>query len=174
LADQGIAIPAGPELTWAFDISPSGYHIVGRRGDFRNLPVGEVAFWVELPAGVRYGLRKGGTNTMRLTGTGSSALGGTLTVTADQLPSANALTSTLIGLGSTQQPLFGGTLLVDLAQPHVVLTAAASAGSVSFGLPIPNDPTAIDVSFYLQTVVIDPSVARGMAFSNGIKATVTR
>ena len=167
LYDQDIAVPNSAAIGWVSEISPSGYHIVGRRS---GRP--DTAFLVELPAGVRYGMRRGGTNTMRLTGTGSTALFGTLTVTTDQITSSNPLVSTLMGTKSTRLPLFGGTLLVDLSQPHVVVNAAQSGGSSTFNVTIPNVPSAVGAAFYIQSVVIDPS-AGGMVFSNGIKSTVT-
>jgi len=163
LAHQKIDVPQGQQISWVFDITPDGYHIVGRRGPY----IGAVAYRVELPAGVRYGVTLRGNNTMDLRGTGSTKIGDNLVVTTRNVRSP--LVYTVIGFRSTRLPLLGGTLLVDLSLPHLVWAAQATGGTATFNFPMPNDPTLVGASLYMQSVDLGSPIY----FSNAIKATIT-
>jgi hypothetical protein len=169
LGAQGIAVPPGYSLTRAFDITPTGSHIVGRRGE-SFFPPGEIAYLIEMPPGIKYGQGAAANNTLDLGATGSNAIGGTLVATTSNVNGPT--TFTIIAAGSARLPLFGGMLLVDLAGPSVVLSAAPTGGVSSQSLQIPNLPILVGESIYLQSLTLVAGSAGGMFFSNGLEVTI--
>jgi len=66
---------------------------------------------------------------------------------------------------------FGGLLL---AEPTSSFTAVLPAAGMNLGLPIPNIPALINVSFYLQSIQIDAGARFALAFSQGVCMTIGR
>lgn len=86
---------------------------------------------------------------------------------------------TLFGSGSATIPAFGGTVLVDWTQPFGLLPLAYGGGGAGAGAgestafdTLPNDPTLIGATFYLQDLVVDPGAPKKVALSNGIVFTI--
>ena len=73
----------------------------------------------------------------------------------------------LIGFQPSSVPLFGGTLLV-------VPTAVKSAliGWPTTTISIPNWPSLVGSSIYLQAVELDAGASNGFAFSRGLEMRV--
>ena len=170
LQNQGIEWTPGPDFTFAFDITPDGTAIVGRRGDAASPPLFDEGYLVHLPPGIRYGLDASATNSLDLVGTGSSSIGNTLTVTT--AGAAGAQTFTLVGVGSDSVPALGGVVLVDLALPVLVATSPTVGGVSSFDIPLANDPTLVGAKVFMQSITSDASKPRGFALSNGIKVVI--
>jgi hypothetical protein len=71
--------------------------------------------------------------------------------------------------GST--PMQGGTFLLgNVVNFTRVRVGANGIGSARF--PIVNDPALVGQSRYLQALLVDPTQVQGMAFSNGLLATI--
>lgn len=167
LERHGIPVPAGPPLAWALDVSADGRYIVGSRGDFRAL--NDEGFLIELPDGIKYGPNASPANRLDLGGGGSSSIGSTfVAVTA----TVTGPTVTVVAAASARFPLLGGVGLVDLTGPFVLLTSNPTGGVATSNLPVPNQPTLIGASVYLQSLTPDASQPGGWALSNGLKVTV--
>ncbi len=84
---------------------------------------------------------------------------------------------TLFGGAPATIPVWGGTLLVDWSQPFGLLplsfggSGAGAGESVAFDT-LPNDPTLIGATFFLQDLVVDPGAPKKVALSNGIEFTI--
>lgn len=86
----------------------------------------------------------------------------------------------VLGVGRATTPLLGVNLLVDLAQPYVVLSATASgtsgtggAGSISIPVGIPNNPAFAMQKFDAQVLAIDPGSTGGfLSASPGWEAKI--
>ena len=72
-------------------------------------------------------------------------------------------------------PLFGGTVYLDPSQ-YVLLGAlplggaagASGAGSASFGIPIPANPTFVGAGLYAQALIFDPGASESIATTQAV------
>ena len=168
LETHGILVPAGPALAWAFDITPDGKFIIGQRG--ANGFVGARGFHVRLPEGIRYGIGAAPANILPLSGSGSDQIGGTLVATTRNLMASSV--STILSSAAAKSPFLGGMFLVDLGVPVVILNAQAASGVATVNIHLPNVPALVGVSFFAQSMALDPRPQFGVALSNGMKVTV--
>lgn len=115
-----------------------------------------------------YGSGSSGTNGVpTLIASTLPQLGGTLTVDVGNSYGQQTAAFLLIGPGAANVPLpaYGGTLLV--AYPSVTLVALPPNGqAVNFALP--NDQILLGIGIAMQSIVADPGVAPGVAFSRGL------
>jgi hypothetical protein len=73
----------------------------------------------------------------------------------------------LVGTKPGYQPTpFGGTLLITQAAQRTMLLG--SGGGTRF-FPIPSDPLLVGYNFILQTIVLDPGVPSGRAYSRALR-----
>ena len=111
-----------------------------------------------------YGL--GPAHTLGLVGSGSTGLGDSLTLDVTGLPLTAGSSLVATALAAADVPLFGGTLLVDLAAPLLPLHLLP-AGS-SWTLTLPSDPAFTGLDVYLQAAAPDPTQPAGWALSGGL------
>ena len=73
----------------------------------------------------------------------------------------------LVGTKPGYQPTpFGGTLLLSQASQRTMLL---SAGGGTRYFPIPSNPQLVGFNFILQTIVLDPGVPSGRAYSRAMR-----
>jgi hypothetical protein len=70
-------------------------------------------------------------------------------------------------------PLFGGTLLVDLAAPTIFPLLSTSVGSASKSVAIPTQPAIAGLHAYFQFGFLDSAAPQGFALSNGLDVRVS-
>jgi hypothetical protein len=117
-----------------------------------------------------YGAGLGGANVLSL-GSSTPPLVGT-TAALDVVASPGEKTGWVFWSEAPgAAPMLGGTFLLGA----VVNLARLRVGANGLGtarIPFPNDPTLVGQSRYFQALVADPAQAQGMAFSNGLQATI--
>jgi len=118
-----------------------------------------------------YGAGLGGANTLLLTSSGSAGIGA---LHQFDVAGGPALTSGLLAIGFAQAnlPLAGGTLLVDLAGALYFNLVSDAAGAAHFAALAPNDPALVGLTVDVQALLVDASQVGGLAFSNGLEATL--
>jgi hypothetical protein len=90
---------------------------------------------------------------------------------ADAASSAPA--TLLLGFAPANLPFKGGTLLVDVAGPYLLLgTATSGTGTASVALPIPASPVLVGEVADLQWFVADAAAPVGLSMSEGLEATL--
>jgi hypothetical protein len=138
------------------------------------------------PRATYYGEGTPGTNTQaNLGGTGCSpgiaftghpSFGVPLMLTAENSQDVNSLAVIVIGLASTSQPLFAGTVLVDLSAVILVLTLMPQPAS-----PYVHDhelqypvtlPPYVGGAYYFQVLQIDPGAAGDVSMTGGMKVLI--
>jgi hypothetical protein len=117
-----------------------------------------------------YGLAAGPAHTLELSGNGSPRLGGALSALTEGAPAGGVIGALSFGQAST--PFAGGTLLIDLAQLYTVAVLPSAAGTATWTLPIPSNPSFVGATVHLQTFAFDAAGPEGLVFSNGLKATL--
>jgi choice-of-anchor B domain-containing protein len=86
---------------------------------------------------------------------------------------AGATVTLLIGVAPTDLTVFGLNLLIDLAQPHLVISGSTDAsGKVKIDFPLPTGlPSA---RIYVQALVEDPGGPIGLASTQGMEVELFR
>jgi hypothetical protein len=82
-----------------------------------------------------------------------------------------------VGAAQADLPVAGIRLLVDPAQPLIVVSTTSSGsgpgnGSASVPVRIPNDSSLANASVYAQWIVRDAGAAAGLAASKGSRITI--
>jgi hypothetical protein len=96
----------------------------------------------------------------------------TFRIEGKRLP-ANAAAVLLLGAAPASIPVFGVTLLVDVAGPFVqVNTTANGSGVASVPLGVPNSTALGNQSLYAQWLVQDAGASQGVSASRGSKITI--
>ncbi|MDF1800148.1 MAG: hypothetical protein P1V81_13295 [Planctomycetota bacterium] len=113
-----------------------------------------------------YGLGLGPAHTLVLGATGGTGPGDSLTVVVTGLPVTAGSSLVATALAEASAPLFGGTLLVDLAAPVLPLKLLPAGGS--WTLTLPTDPAFTGLDVFLQAAAPDPAQPAGWAFSGGL------
>jgi hypothetical protein len=150
-----------------FDESPVGLSFIS------TLDAGEAAFlqgcaaraiWEPTCGFSTYG--SGAANVLALRGSGDTSLGGTVLLTTPRLP-VGASGAWIVGcFAPLDTPLFGGTLLVDLACIAVPVTFIGAL--VGWPVTLPADPSFAGADLYFQALCPDPSLPGGFALSRGL------
>ncbi len=81
---------------------------------------------------------------------------------------------TLFGIAEGSFSLWGGTVLVDLAQPWGLLPLAFGGSGAGNGTALdydtlPDDPSLVGDTYYLQDLVVDHGAPKKIALSNGLQ-----
>jgi hypothetical protein len=123
------------------------------------------------------GLAGSGGFVPRFTGTDGPAIGPWSASIADGLGGATAFV--FVGQASGTQPLFGGTLWIDLAMPWTLASfqlggASGVPGVGSLTIPGDNVSTLAPFTYYAQCLVADPAAPRGFAFSNALEIDIEK
>lgn len=71
-----------------------------------------------------------------------------------------------------EEPLFGGTLLVELPMLDRYPFQADGEGMATVTFTVPDDPALVGDEFYFQAGAFDPDQVQGRALSNGLRAVV--
>jgi choice-of-anchor B domain-containing protein len=82
-----------------------------------------------------------------------------------------------VGTASGSVPAFGGTILVDLFQPILVLPfvaggAGAGAGTASTPFPLPNNPALVGLKLFGQALALDAGAPSGVSMTGGLEITI--
>jgi hypothetical protein len=70
-------------------------------------------------------------------------------------------------------PLFGGTVLIDLAAPTLLNVVSNAGGNVSKPLAIPNSPSVVGVHVYFQAGFLDSGAVQGISMTRGLDVKVS-
>lgn len=108
----------------------------------------------------------GAANVLTLRGEGDTSLGGTVRLTLPRVPLGVTGAWTVGSLGTSDIPLFGGTLLVDLNRIVVSPLFVDPLGGRLLTLPSEAIFAGFDV--YFQALASDPSMPSGYAWSRGL------
>ena len=107
-------------------------------------------------------------------GSGSTNLGDEVAVSLDQgLGAAPAVI--ILGPNSSNLPIKGGSLLVDLNGSWILGTALGGSsgtpggGALQLNATVPVNPTLSGQSLYFQFILTDAGAAQGWSFSNGLQ-----
>ena len=113
----------------------------------------------------------GPVNVLSLDGAGHANPGGAFSAVTTGLSNDNSFYAA--SGASANEPLVGGTGLVDLGQLVFPLTAiAGSGGTSSWDLVIPNNPALVGVSVYFQSASPNAALPNGWELSNGLEVLV--
>jgi len=105
-----------------------------------------------------------------LQATGNPSLGGTVQLDAAGAPADAPGAWFAISLAETNAPLFGGTLLVDLA--HLAAPLHFQPTSAPWSLAIPTDPGLGGLQLFAQAAASTTSAPSGWGLSQGIQIQV--
>lgn len=84
----------------------------------------------------------------------------------------------IVGADRAETPTAWGTLLVDLTAPFFVFpiqlegTPGTADGHLTIPAPIPNVPSLVGTSSFLQVVVADPSSIGGFSHTQGLQISI--
>lgn len=141
-----------------------GWGFVNANSALRSIPYGE-------------GLAGSGGLVPELYATGCLRIGRTMHIEVEHAV-GGALGVLGVGTAPGSFPFFGGTALV--AMPWQTLgvicggtVGAAGEGAASYAVAIPNSPSLVDTSIYVQSMLIDVGVPPGyLSFTNGLQIVV--
>ena len=174
LTHLGVTLPAGATLEEAQRISPDGTKILGNYNS--GVLFALDGFLAEIPAQAdwnAYGIGASPANILTLDGGGSTSIAGSFLPTITGIPAAATFSATGVSLAQANQPLLGGTLLIDIAQLlQTTVGAPAGTGTVTDVIAIPPMPSLFGFTVYLQSLCDDPAQPQGLAFSNGLSVTI--
>ena len=114
-----------------------------------------------------YGLGLGGANSWSLAATGSAQLGSLVGFDPASAPADAPGVWFALSLAKNAQPLFGGTLLVDLTQLGSPLHFQPAGGTWS--LPVPSTPSLGGLELCCQAAAPTATQPGGWALSQGIR-----
>lgn len=82
-----------------------------------------------------------------------------------------------VGFAPAAYPTLGGTVLVDVALPHVMIPipmpgANAGEGDLTLAFDVPELPGIVGLNIYYQALAADPGAPFGVSFSNGLHETI--
>ncbi len=119
-----------------------------------------------------YGELRGGPNVLQLSASAQPLLGSSVTLIVEGAqPGATGFLS--VSMAPAETILFGGTVLVDVAQEVFQATLIAnSSGVATTQIQIPNNPVLLGAERYLQAAMHDSSQTYGWAMSQGLRAVV--
>jgi subtilisin family serine protease len=101
---------------------------------------------------------------------GTPAIGESLFGLTIRKAARSATAWLVISLAQANLPFKGGTLLVDVAGPHLELvTTTGSTGDLAVPLPIPNDTGLLGLAFYNQWFVQDLAAFAGWSMTTGLE-----
>jgi hypothetical protein len=121
------------------------------------------------------GLAGAGSYVPSLTAEGCALPGGTLVIhMASAVGAANGVL--FVGLTPSALPLAGGTLLVYPIVSAIPIAVGGSAGisgagSLSFPVLVPPNPTLTGLSAFLQVAFLDPAAVKDVSFTGGLQLT---
>lgn len=118
-----------------------------------------------------YGTGLGGANIGTLGSSSIPNIGNLVTFDASGFGGSSVL-RLVISTSQASIAQFGGTLLVNFSAKLIDQTFGVTAGSGSFGAPLPNNPGLIGLTFYAQAGGLDASQPGGVAMSNGVAILV--
>jgi hypothetical protein len=116
----------------------------------------------------QYGLGQGGANIGTLSSASTPTLGTTISLVASSFAGASS-GQVIFSLAQTSTPLFGGTLLMDFANPIATIPFTTTIGLGVIPVPLPSTPSLAYLDIYAQAGVLDAAQPFGWAFSNGLK-----
>ena len=185
------AVNGAGEASWSFDLkmpTPPGLLRIWASGNSVNLdggtsgdapastllPIQVVASLVRF---TEYGTGLAGSGGLvpRFTGTDGPAISPWSATIADGLGGATGFV--LVSEGSGAQPLFGGTLWLDLSAPWTLLSVQLGGASGVAGagsLTIQGDDVSLlaPFTYYAQCLVVDPAAPKGFAISNALEIDI--
>lgn len=132
-------------------------------------------YYLNTPGYFPYGELQGGANTLLLKNPTIPRVSKPTTfIVTDCEPG----TIGLLGISEEKEhtPLLGGTLLLDLQNPAMMLIpfAADSNGEASISFRLPSESTYIEKEIYFQAAALDATAVHGWSFSNGLRAKIGR
>jgi choice-of-anchor B domain-containing protein len=85
----------------------------------------------------------------------------------------------VLGIDASNLTAVGIDILIDLARPIFILPTLIGGvgpgnGTVTMGVPLPNDPSLGNASLYAQWIVADTGGPQGLAASPGLKITMCK
>lgn len=104
-----------------------------------------------------------------LVATDPPVLGDTTTLLATNTTGGPATGTVVLGFAPSQTPFKAATLLVS--SPFQTISVPLPEGTTPLPYPVPNDPSLVDVSIYLQLVFPDATAPKNLAFSPGLRLT---
>lgn len=129
-------------------------------------------YYPETPGFFPYGELRDDPMFLQLEYSDRPMIGNSITFNTSGLESyANGFLS--VSSAGDDSPMFGGSVLVDLAQEVVRVPFSANIwGNASFNLTIPNNPALVGSEFFLQIAARDTREPLGWSMSHGLRAVI--
>ena len=118
-----------------------------------------------------YGQGLGGANIGTISTRSIPNLGTELIVDASGFTGSSSL-QLLIATSQASTPMFGGTLLIDVATRIGMRVAPVSNGDATFVIALPSNPSVVGSTAYMQAGGGNPTQPAGVAMSNGLAVTL--
>ncbi|MFT5463448.1 MAG: putative HAF family extracellular repeat protein [Planctomycetota bacterium] len=170
LHDLNDFLPAGSGvlLYEARDINENG-DIAGTAvvaGEFRAFLLQSGAAWSKYDQGAS------ASNTIDLDGAGSTSIGASFDAIASNVTGVNTIFA--VSLGQASFPLLGGVGLIDPTPASLLLLdrIGVQGSQATLTLDIPNDPSIVDIEFFVQALSLASTGPNVWELSNGLMATV--